>query len=428
MVLDSMIMLIIRLVMYFMCFEKRSFKQIGIIAAISSGIVLLTGNVYSSLIESLLLFLLWLVAAYVVTRDMNQAILAASLPFANDFLINKMDFGGQWLIMSYSFEVYLLVTGVIVFICSLLLTCIEQGVFRWLKKRKHQRVIKNIPLLFLVLFCVYIAQSFYFEYSLIYREESTIQVLVTIFSTIVFLFVVSYKLFSHYLEGRIQLEREQVQYEANKRYVTDIEQQYKEMRRFKHDYLNILSSVEQYLERGEYERLKTYFYQQIKPTSKKLAQQGTQLAALANIKNLEIKSILYAKLASIDLQEIQLSLEIKDEVELSSQNSLALVRCLGIILDNAIEELQLAGAGKLQVAFIHHLQEVVIVVANSCQGEVLPLYQLQKEGFSTKGDGRGLGLTNLKQIMNEQTTLMLDTECKEGLFTQKITILQGEGD
>ena len=47
---------------------------------------------------------------------------------------------------------------------------------------------------------------------------------------------------------------------------------------------------------------------------------------------------------------------------------------------------------------------------------------LFKQGFSTKGENRGLGLSNLKEIIDKYKNVTLDTFIKNELFFQEITI------
>ena len=109
------------------------------------------------------------------------------------------------------------------------------------------------------------------------------------------------------------------------------------------------------------------------------------------------------------------------EIEVENQYSLALVRGLGIILDNALEELETLNGGKLNILFTKEEEEVVIIISNSCSGTVENIRTLKTKGFSSKGMNRGLGLSNLQEIINEND-FVLDTSVKNNLFTQIIRI------
>ena len=61
----------------------------------------------------------------------------------------------------------------------------------------------------------------------------------------------------------------------------------------------------------------------------------------------------------------------------------------------------------------------MIIVKNSCSEDLPPLYQLEEKGYSTKGPNRGIGLSNLQEIM-EETDFLLETEIVDHYFIQKI--------
>ncbi|ADZ19124.1 Histidine kinase-like ATPase [Clostridium acetobutylicum EA 2018] len=50
------------------------------------------------------------------------------------------------------------------------------------------------------------------------------------------------------------------------------------------------------------------------------------------------------------------------------------------------------------------------------------IYKIYKRGFSTKGDNRGIGLSNLKDIIGKYPNVMLDTVIEDNQFKQIIDI------
>lgn len=55
------------------------------------------------------------------------------------------------------------------------------------------------------------------------------------------------------------MRNEQMQYNSLKEYTSQIEAMYKSVRAFKHDYVNILTSISGYLEAKDYDKLEVYF-------------------------------------------------------------------------------------------------------------------------------------------------------------------------
>ena len=99
-----------------------------------------------------------------------------------------------------------------------------------------------------------------------------------------------------------------------------------------------------------------------------------------------------------------------------------LSRCLGILLDNAIEASLSSEKKRLNIAFIKKNSSILIIISNTFKGVIPPLSKIFKTGFSTKGKNRGLGLSNLSEIMNNYSNTTLDTSISDDRFIQNITI------
>ena len=99
-----------------------------------------------------------------------------------------------------------------------------------------------------------------------------------------------------------------------------------------------------------------------------------------------------------------------------------LSRILGIILDNAIEASLESDDKRVNIAFINKNSSVIIVLINTFKGDIPLLSKLFKEGFSTKGENRGFGLSNLKDIIGKYMNISLDTYIENNEFYQEITI------
>ena len=144
---------------------------------------------------------------------------------------------------------------------------------------------------------------------------------------------------------------------------------------------------------------------------------------MEKIKLNSLKSILAVKILQAEENNINVSLEIIDDI---SQKLLIkdtiLIRMIGIIIDNAIEETSLLDDGEIQIAIFSDKEYVYIIVKNNVRPTIEPLHVLKKEGFSTKGDNRGIGLSNLQELTENNSNIMLETQIKEGFFIQKMMI------
>jgi len=230
-------------------------------------------------------------------------------------------------------------------------------------------------------------------------------------------------LYARSLHERMALRQKEAEQEILRQYTEQIEQQQGIVSKMQHDIGNILSSMEGYLEKDDLAGLKNYFYTKIKVATAAITDNNSSMVRLANITIPEIKATLVGKLAVAQSAGIDTVFEANDKIDNISVDSVALVRMLGIIMDNAIEELAELGRGRLIVACYKTGDGVTFVVQNTCRTDIQNIHELEQAGFSTKGESRGLGLSNLAAITNAYPdNISLHTSIKDGNFTQKLRI------
>lgn len=210
--------------------------------------------------------------------------------------------------------------------------------------------------------------------------------------------------------------------ESIKLYTTSLEDLYLDMRKFRHDYINIISSLAGFLNEDKISELKTYFSENIIPLSTIFEKNNFRIGLLQNIKIPEIKGLLSVKLILAQEKNIDVFLDIAETISELNINKVDFTRILGILLDNAIEACEEVSTGEIKVSFIKRQSSVVIVIINTLGSNKPSLQQIYKKGFSTKGNDRGLGLFNVKEMMDKSSNSTLETEIGETTFTQILTI------
>ena len=223
---------------------------------------------------------------------------------------------------------------------------------------------------------------------------------------------------------RTALQQKKVEQQLQQEYTEHIEAQHIGMRRFKHDYQNILLAIDGFADAEDWDGLKRYM-PKVKAASSIIIKDEFALVNLSKIRLPEIKGLLAAKLmlAQNISMDIHTTFEAHEEINHIPVDSVVLVRMLGIIMDNAIEELAYLGAGELMVACYKNGLGITFVVQNTCRPDIEPLYKLKQMGHSNKGEGRGLGLSNLTELVAAHSDdLSLQTSIEDGTFTQKLWI------
>ena len=238
------------------------------------------------------------------------------------------------------------------------------------------------------------------------------------FFVVLFLFL---SMFRSYRE-KLQEETRQKSFLDLQEYTRNLEAMYNNLRSFKHDYINILTSMSGYIENGDMEELKTYFEGKILPTRNLIAQGDYKLNQLSNIGILEIKSLLSAKMIYAHETGIDVTIDIPDFVAEFSMDTVDLARILGIFLDNAIEAALETAHPKVGLNIIQNPNSAAIIISNSFQENSLSLHKLKQKGFTTKKGHQGIGLSNAQKIISSYDNILLETTKQGGYFTQYMEI------
>jgi len=228
------------------------------------------------------------------------------------------------------------------------------------------------------------------------------------------------------LRTRYEQQRKETELQSLKHYTEELERQQIAMRKFKHDYQNMLLSISEFVYSGDLQGLQQYYSSSVEAAAEIITKDTSVLDGLGKVKVPEIKSILAAKLMMAQNTDmgIRTMFEANEDIDHISVDSLVLVRMLGIILDNAIEALAELGGGELFVGCYKWEAGITFIVQNTCPPDTPPPQQLWKPGFSTKGDNRGLGLFNLSELADSCPNVTLKTSVREGSFSQELLIEQ----
>lgn len=208
-------------------------------------------------------------------------------------------------------------------------------------------------------------------------------------------------------------------------YVTSLEKMVDEMRSFRHDYKNILSTMTAYLHEKKFEELKEYFYQK---TNLPMGNSELQMAAwkrLKNIQPMELKGFLYEKLLLLFTNNLKFQIKISDNLKVTYTPIEPLIRILGIFIDNAIES-------AIEAAECMPDSEVVLEVTSTEKGVSFrisntfssppDLFSMGKRGYSTKGKGRGNGLYWADKIIHENEQFFHILEIQDDRLIQQLEV------
>lgn len=225
------------------------------------------------------------------------------------------------------------------------------------------------------------------------------------------------------LTKELEFRNKQKEFENLKQYTESLEKLYSDMRVFRHDYINIISSMIGYIDNRDMDGLERHFYENIIPVSKSMQKKDFKIGAIKNIHIPEIKGIVSSKLIRAQELGLDVHVEVVENIDDIKMNIIDLSRILGILLDNAIEASKESLEFKLKLAFIKTEKAIIIVISNSYKEKNISLNKIFKPNYSTKGSGRGLGLNNLKKIIDDYDNVFLETKMIDNYFIQELQII-----
>lgn len=203
-------------------------------------------------------------------------------------------------------------------------------------------------------------------------------------------------------------------------YSHHVESLYEEIRSFRHDYINILTSLKLGIDNQDIEAIKTVYNGVLRDSANQFYDSKFDIAKLSNIKNDAIKSILSAKLLEAQNRGISISVEIEEPVSNFRIELLDFITVLSVLCDNAIEATIEATSPRMTIAFINNEDSLVLIVENSIKSEKVDVSHIFARGYSSKGKGRGLGLHNVNSILEKYPKSTITTRSANHLFSQTI--------
>ena len=173
------------------------------------------------------------------------------------------------------------------------------------------------------------------------------------------------------------------------KYSEQVESLYETLRSFRHDYTNVMISLNEAIQMKDIDQIKMIYDSVLKDSASDLNQQKFDLAKLTRVTNMPLKSLLSSKLAEAFDKGIQCHVEVEEGVFFTEVRALDLITIISILCDNAIEATVLADKPKLSIAIFKMGNQSVIVVENSTKEAYIDVTPLKQRGFQQKEQVEG---------------------------------------
>ena len=222
------------------------------------------------------------------------------------------------------------------------------------------------------------------------------------------------------VEREIALNQKKFEQEHLQTYTDEIVALYNEIRGFRHDYAGMLVSMQMAIDSKDLQEIDRIYNQVLVKANQKLRSDKYTYFDLNNIEDSALRSLIAQSIVYARNNDVEFTLEVKDIITRLSIDLLDLVRIMSVLLNNAVEGAAESYLKQMEVAVIKMDLETVIVIQNSCKYTMTPSEDLFELGFSTKGRNRGIGLNNVKEILDKYENIILETEMEDSKFRQII--------
>lgn len=216
------------------------------------------------------------------------------------------------------------------------------------------------------------------------------------------------------------------QFENLRTYTDRLEESYGVMRKFKHDYMNILSTLSGFLNENDMESLREYYGERILPISRAFTESDTKLGTLSNIKNTALKSLLSSKFVYMMETGIKAEIELMEPINDLNMDCLDLSRILGILLDNALEAAIETEEKEVHFCMFYKDKDLYLIIQNTALPPTYAISELRSHEISTKGENRGIGLFNVEMILKSYKNAIWNTTYEEPYFTQELILMHND--
>lgn len=207
-------------------------------------------------------------------------------------------------------------------------------------------------------------------------------------------------------------------------YSHQVEELYREVKGFRHDYANLLTTLCLAIEDSDIEQIRDIYQSVLKNSNKQLRASKYDIGRLVNIDNSALKSLLASKLLQANGNHISISLEVPEVFQPEGMELVDFITIVSILCDNAIEAAISADSPKVTIALLTVNNKQMFIIENTTEVESIDLSKVYSFGHSSKGNNRGVGLYNVMKLLERYPYVSLNTTSQSYLFCQSLEIKQ----
>lgn len=140
-----------------------------------------------------------------------------------------------------------------------------------------------------------------------------------------------------------------------------------------------------------------------------------------------LRATIYSEILKIQNNKISYNLNIDsklktvDMIEIDTDTIIEICKIIGVFIDNAIEEVKKLKDKNIEIDLFIQDNCLNIKVSNNYKG-IIEVDKIYNEGYTTKGQGHGYGLSLVKKIIDNNNIFENKVEISDKIFSQILII------
>lgn len=403
----------------------------GVMTSVTYGDVLNPGYILDDtylivVIISTILSLLYFKTIF--PRDDILVLFAADsiVGILSDIYLQFWSLTGLFIQYTFKFEIHLLIYVLVIYLMPLGLCIAFTKRLRKIKFLEYFRFVienKKIGVSTAIIYCI--IDCFIYFFAIRFREginRTDWSMIGSVFRLAYVCFYILLGLVVREIYNKQKIRQADALILQQQNYLNRLEGIQQNIRLIQHDYKNMISGMYAKVTEGHLEEVKDYIDSKLLQVDQEVSRDIKEMSQLTQIKLAELRGLVLTKMMIAQSKKIPFQLEVLNAVDEIYIKIDDLLRSLGILLDNAIEEAETAKNPSLTLVILKEENKISILVKNAA-GEKSNFLNIWKDGYSTKGKNRGLGLTSFKKILEKYDNVAQETKIEGDQFTQVLMIM-----
>ena len=198
------------------------------------------------------------------------------------------------------------------------------------------------------------------------------------------------------------------------------------LKSFRHDFTGLLNPLGGAIKRRSMEEVERIYNSLFLTSNSIISSPSLDNFEFLHITDVNIRGLFETAFAQSQELELDFKFESKDVIGIVDLPALELNRVVQIILNNAVEAASESEEKLIRVAIFKDGEEVILIVKNSFKNTGINMRDIYQNGFSTKGENRGIGLYTVSEIVANNQEITIDTNVRGNIFEQ-IVHLENKG-